>query len=831
MEQQPWMPKFGNNLNVNVNRRVYPESRPVENKNETSAENKSLVKLLDGIITASIFAIFFGFPLFFTGLSFQGIDFEKQVYFYFWVLLGLIAWGSKCGYLGEMKIKRTSLDLPIIAFWLFYLASAIFSIDRWHSFFGFFGDPSRGFLNITALTILYYIIVNNFDSRLLKWILRAVVGSGSIVIIYTALAILGVKFAPDSIANYLPLSLIGSVKGIAVFVGAMLPIYLMQVLKLQSQEETSPVKKKVFSAIYLFLIAANLFLILALYAYVPWLGLLFGIVVFLIFILSKIIRPKEAWTVLPMTVFIIVLAFLLIGTVNIAKVKLPPAVSLPFKTAFTISKDSLQDNFFLGNGPANYSYAFSKHLPSGFDNMNVRFFQGEGLLMEVVPTIGIGGTILFIILVLTFLGSNVFLLIRDKEKNKLASLGIMSATMVLLVDVLFIRAEAGIFTWSILFAILTTAAISKESEIKNNYLNFSLKASPKFALTLAFISLLIIAAVAFAFVFIGKIYVADLNMGFAIRTAAKEGKISETGSIAKIFKAIKLNNREGRYFTRLGQEYMVLTNEEMMKEEKDRDINKIQVYLNSAIQASKQGENLFKSKDVTSIESLGQIYENSGIYVVDALKFAQEEYQKASDLEPGNPNFYISLGKIKTRTAASATKEDEKKKLVEEARDLFQKAIDTRKNSIEGYYNLGLAQEALGQLDDAIKNVTTAANLQPNNINYIFNLGRLYQERGKDDDNKIAEDLFNKILGVNDKEINTNFSLGMLYEKTGRKSEAIDKYKKVIDLLPANSDKARSQIEKMVSNIKNGVENTPENLGLNQNQSGKNQGNSLESSN
>ena len=117
---------------------------------------------------------------------------------------------------------------------------------------------------------------------------------------------------------------------------------------------------------------------------------------------------------------------------------------------------------------------------------------------------------------------------------------------------------------------------------------------------------------------------------------------------------------------------------------------------------------------------------------------------------------------------------------------------------------------------DAPAQAPKAVSIQRNNINYVFNLARLFQARGKSDDNKIAESLFKQILGVNDKEINTHFNLGLLYEKTNRKPEAIDEYNKVISLLPDGSGTTKTQLEKMISNIRKGIENTPETLGLNQ---------------
>ena len=780
--------------------------------------DNNVVRFLDSVMKFSLFMIFLGVPLFFTNLSYQGIAFEKQIYFYFFILLALVAWGSKSGYVGEMKIRKTPLDIPIIAFWLFYLVATIFSIDRWHSFIGFFGDPSRGFISITAMIVLYYLILSNFSENLFKWLMRAVIYSGAVVIVWDIMRIFNIRlfFSETTWAN-MPLSLVGSLQSAAVFACFLIFVFMAAVLKIRENQEISAVRRNVYSALLIILIASSLLVVFSLYSYLPifksfpLVGLVVGSAFFLIFILAKIVRPKDAWTLFPMVIFIIVLAFLMIGSVGISKVNLPYNVSVPYSAAAEIAKESVKDNFFIGYGPGNYGYAFSKFLPKNFDNMNLRFFEGEGIFLESLSTIGVIGTILLTIIVLTFIGTSVFLLYRDKEKNKIYSLGIMSAAIVLLVNAMVSQAEASVLIMLVLMGTLAVGIVFMESGVKEKFISFSLKTSPKFALTLAFISLLIFASVAFLFVFFGKMYIADLFMG----KAARAGAVSIDGSVSKIERAIQLNGKEGRYFSRLGQEYMVLANEEMLKGEEERDKNKITLYLSAGIQAGSIGKDLMKN-DVAVVESLAQIYENSGVYLLEGLNSAEEQYKRALELEPNNPNFYVRLGQIKMKMASAKEKPEDKKKLVEEARDYFQKSLDVRNNFDAGYYNLSTTQEALGQLDEAIDSMTKAASIQRNNINYVFNLARLYQARGKNDDNKIAESLFKQILGVNDKEINTHFNLGLLYEKTNRKPEAISEYSKVIELLPEGSDATKTQLEKMISNIKKGVENTPENLGLTQ---------------
>ncbi|OGI16803.1 MAG: hypothetical protein A3J63_02025 [Candidatus Moranbacteria bacterium RIFCSPHIGHO2_02_FULL_40_12b] len=270
---------------------------------------------------------------------------------------------------------------------------------------------------------------------------------------------------------------------------------------------------------------------------------------------------------------------------------------------------------------------------------------------------------------------------------------------------------------------------------------------------------------------------------------------------------------------------MALANNEIIKGGKTASSDIMADYLNKAIENVSKGKNLMPN-DAVAVESLAFVWENVGLYAKGenaALKQQEDNYKIASELEPGNPNYYLKLGEVKLRyavalgSAAKGESNQEKEKLIQEAKDLFKKSIGKKKNFAPAYFDLALAEEALGGLDEAIRNMTVAFGLDRSNINYAFNLGRLYQARGKENDNANAENLFKQILGVNDKEINSHFNLGLLYERTNRKSEALAEYRKVLDLIPENLSDTRKQVEKMISNIENGAENTPENTANSEN--------------
>lgn len=811
------------NLRTNENVRSGPNERPrmeVPSNGSTAQlrseqekkDNTFISKSFDRIISFSLFMLFFGFPLFFTGLSFQGIVFEKQIYFYLWLILGLVAWAAKGVTVGEMRIRRTALDIPIVAFWLVYLLAAVFSVDRWHSFWGAFGDPSRGFMNVTALVVAYYLILSNFSVKRFRSIFIATVTSGIIVCLWSSLAILNIKFLPDSVAQFAPISLSGSVLGVAMIISAMVPLITISILKLAENETMNKIARKGIIAVLLLALALNLFLILALYNFVPWLALFVGVVVFLVFILSQIIKPHPQWTWLPMVLFVAVMAMKMIGVVPIAKINFAEVKPLDWDMSVDVAKNSLENKTFLGSGPATYGYDFSLYRPQQFNsNMfyNLRFLQGTGVIFEALPTIGIIGTIFLLILMLSFASFGFYLLTKDKEKNKLMTLGIFSSAIILLVGVASTKAEGTVLSMTAMLGILTLAAAMWENKSQENYLNLSLKASPKFALALAFVFMVISAGVAFLFVFLGKTYAADYYAGKAGRVTAD----NREEALLDMAQAIKLYPKEGRYYGQLGQYYMIMVNTEALKSDQERDVEKIKQFLNSSIAATNIGSQMMKN-DVSSVETLAAIYENGGYYVLDSYNLAIDNYKKALELEPHNPIYYIKIGQIKMALAGIEKDTEKKKQMVTEAEDMFTKSTEEKSDLPDGYYNLSLAQNALGENDAAIESGKKAVTLAQNNANYILSLARLMEVRGKDDDMKNAEQLFKAVIAQNDKDVNAHFYLGMLYEKQKKKSESKDEYNKVISLLPDNNDDTKKQLQKMVSNVDAGIENTPESLGL-----------------
>lgn len=770
-------------------------------------------QVFDSIITGVLAVLFFGLPVFFTGLTFQGIAFDKQIFFYACLLIGLVAWASKGVMTGEMRIRRTPLDIPIVLFWLFSIVTTVFSVDRWHSFWGFFGDPSRGFLSITALVLVYYFILSHFNARRLAVMFHAFLASSFLVIVWTFLVTMKIRFLPASWEQFAPLSLIGSLSTLGLFLSFSVPLYVTALFLLFREENMlSAAKKKIWAGFIGVALVLNLFLLLVLYPFVNWVVLLGGLGFFLIYVLAQIVRPAGEWTWVPMVVFVVLLAFLMIGTNGLSRINLPVEVTPNMKLSWQVAKESIKENALVGTGNATYGYAFSLYRPQEFNNntlYTLRFYQGPGLVFEALATVGIIGTVLMLVVWFSFLSIGLYLLTLDKSKNKLMSLGLWSVAVMLFIAGFIAPLNATIVILGVLLSVLALGALLMESGSKEQYLELSLRATPKFALALAFVFMVVSAGVAFLFVFMGKVFVADMTVGRVSRLAP-----STEETIPAYIKAMRLYPQEGRYFTRLSQEYIALANAEGRKSEGERDVNRIAFLVREGVASGNRSKDLMPN-DVLTVEALGLIYENASIFATDALPRAEEAYVRALELEPQNPLFQIKLGQIKRLAADGKEDGAEKTALYEEALAAFQQSVEKKPDLAIAHYNEAVALARLKRVDAAITSAGRALQQAPANLSFKYNLAALHQLRNAEGDRAVAERLYKDVLTVNERLIDVRLSLGLLYESTNRRTDALTEYEKILSFLPEEEGTApsvtqtRAQVNRVIENLRSGQGNIP----------------------
>jgi tetratricopeptide (TPR) repeat protein len=818
--EKPSFARFGGQSNFVSGERVtggtpQPASRS-GSVSEGGVSKAKTAKAFDAIISVVLGALFFGLPVFFTGQSFQGLAFEKQLFFYLCLLVGLVAWVSKGVMTGEMRVRRTPLDLPILGFWLFAIVATVFSVDRWHSFWGFFGDPSRGFISITALILGYYFILSHFTPQRLRLMLGAFLASGTLVILWSFLVVMQIRFLPAAWEQVAPLSLIGSMSTLSLFLALLVPLFITALFLLfRDGDKVSKLRRNILAGVLGLALLLDLFLLLALSAFVPWTVVLGGLGFFLIYILAQVVRPSAELTWVPMVVFVVVLAFLMIGsdTLKLVRATLPIEVTPNAKLSWQIAKEALSADFLSGSGLGTYGYDFSLFRPQEFNGnalYTLRFYQGTGLVFEALATIGAIGTVLMLVVWFSFLSIGLYLLTLDKAKNKIVSLGLWSVAVMLFIAGFIAPINAAILIIGVLIAALALAVLLMESGSEERHWELSFRATPKFALALAFVFMVVSAGVAFLFVFMGKVFLADIAAG----QASRETPSLET-TVPQYLRAIRLYPQEGRYFTRLSQEYMAIANAEGRKPAEERDVNRIAFTVREAVAAGTRAKDLMPN-DVLSTEALGLIYENASIFASDALPKAEEMYMRALELEPQNPLFYIKLGQIKRLDADSKQDGAEKTALYGAAKEYFAQAVEKKPDLAIARYNLAVAEARLKNYDAAIAASQEAIRLAPNDLSFRYNLALLYQQRGQGDDQVNAETLYKNILQANERLVDVRLSLGLLYERQGKRDTALAEYEKILSFIPDSDGAAaavkqtRTQILQVIENLRSGRGNIPE---------------------
>ena len=183
---------------------------------------------------------------------------------------------------------------------------------------------------VEVVVLAYYLLMSHFTMKRFYIMFSGFLASGFIVVLWSFLALTKIKFLPASIEQYAPLSLIGTVSTLGIFVTVLVPLFITALYLVWNQTAMKQsTKYTLFSLIGVGLVGA-LYLMLALYPFLldtkdslAWMVPLGGIAFFLVYILAQIVRPPEQLTWVPMLVFVAVLAFLMIGTNSLVRATLP----------------------------------------------------------------------------------------------------------------------------------------------------------------------------------------------------------------------------------------------------------------------------------------------------------------------------------------------------------------------------------------------------------------------------------------------------------------------------------------------------------------------------
>lgn len=792
-------------------------------------------KSLDYAIEGILALIFFLCPLFFTGFAAQGLGLEKMMIFYLLVLLGVVAWVTKGVITGDLVLKRTPLDLPIAVLLVIYVVSTILSVDQKDSLIGSYGNTAKSLAAAITFIMFFYFLVNNINKKRIKLIFWSIISSGSLVIIYSLLQLKGIFILPMDFTKAVSFNPIGTLSGLTMYLIAILPI--LTVGMSQISEIHPNLKNKIFIIllkVFLgFMILGDMIILVLLSGFTFWPALIASVVIILMFLLSKIIKISNNNIIIPIAVFLLSIIFLVLGNFSFAKLNLPAEISLSRKASWEIAKSSIKHNPIIGSGPSTFYYSFSKFKSPDFNNTplwNARFDGSSGVLFELASDIGVLGVLSFIVIALIAISICFLTLIKTdkKEEQPILLACFASFISIALFSLLFTLSNVLILLFVIFssFALAVSIVIYPE---KFKTINLSFRASAKYALALAAIFLCVSAGVVILFTFGLKFYLGDV---YAMQSS-KSADINE--KIEKLNKSIQLSPYVDNYYIELANQYMTLTNQEVMNK---ADAGQIQNNLSLAIQSGKKAVELSPNKSLNN-ESLALIYENASFYVRGALEWSENYYNKLAELEPNSPVPSLRIALINMARSNAETDEKEKAFYINEAIKKFDESIAKKNDLAAAYYGKGIAYEKLNQINQAIDQLKQAVILANDNLDYHFELGRMYFNKGvtqpdikqnaseniamndvnsenspggelsvepsqpvagviaRNDNINMSEQIFKGILQAIPNHANSLYSLAVLYQKINETDNLKETVRKLLEVLPddATKESVRNQFK------------------------------------
>ncbi|MFH1255609.1 MAG: hypothetical protein V1667_04040 [bacterium] len=771
-------------------------------------------KGLDFVIIGSVFLVFFLCPMFFTGLVAQNMGFEKMMLFYFLVLLGSVAWVTKAVIVGELNIKRTPLDWPIIGMLAVFITSTVLSISQKDSFIGTYGNPAKSLAAVVIFALFYYLVINNIDQKRIKLLFWGIAGSTSLIAVFSLFQLLGKFILPFAFTQSINFNPMGSLSGLTMYLIIALPLLIIGMA--QINEIHAGLTNKLLSiAIKTFLgavILVSMFILTMLNGFTFWPAAIVGIVIVLMFLLSKIIKISSSNIVIPIASFLLLVILLVLGNFNIMNLNLPTEVSLSRKASFDIAKSSLKSNPILGSGPSTFYYSFDKYKGADFNASplwDAKFDNTSGNLFEIAATAGSLGVLAVIIICLIAL-SICFLTLIKTQKNDTQSilLALFSSFITIIIFSLLFSMNNSLILISTLIVILAVSMSIVNYPEKFKTITLSFRASPKYALALAAIFLTLSAAVVILFTIGIKMYLADIYMMRALKTNDINQKIE------KINKAIVLAPYQDIYYLNLANSYMALANQESGGK---RDQAVIENGLSSAIETGKKALSLSPNNEGNN-EAMALIYENASFYVQGALEWAENLYNKSIELSPDSPTPYLRIALINMARANAEKDTAQQEYYMNEAIKKYDAAIAKKADFGAAYYGKAIVYEKMNKIDDAIEQMKKAVILTKDNIDYRFELARLFFNKGvsnsgiaqsadqniakgegndqdlsvaaqdggaikKNEDVATAEQLFLSIVQANPNHANALYSLALIYQKTGETENAKIVVKKLLEII------------------------------------------------
>jgi tetratricopeptide (TPR) repeat protein len=318
-------------------------------------------------------------------------------------------------------------------------------------------------------------------------------------------------------------------------------------------------------------------------------------------------------------------------------------------------------------------------------------------------------------------------------------------------------------------------------------------ASPRSALSLSFIFILVIVLSLAGWYFIISRGVADVKYA---RASSRDVRTEMDKVVSGLEGANSLNPLSDQIVRALAQAYLLKINTVANDSALDDQARSNQVILltDAAVRAARAGVSL-SPNDAQNWKQLGDVYQNIAPYVNNADAQAIEAYGKAAELDPVSPVSHTELGKVYILRADKATNDLQSAKtdgdkataqktidtnLVEASKEL-NKALSLKGDYAPAGYQLALVLDRQGKTKEAIDRLVTVQRTASSDVGVAMQLGLLYY---RDDQKEKAAQQFEGAVKLVPTFANARWFLSVVYEDLNRIDDAIAQVEEVLKTNP-----------------------------------------------
>lgn len=754
-------------------------------------------RILGRVIDACLYLAAFLVPLWFLPATLDVLELNKQTLFVAITMVALIAWLGKSILDKQFSMSRSWIHLVVAVFAAGYLVTSLFSVDRYMSLVGNFGQMQWSFATLAAFAVFYFIVVNTVkDTAKLYHLVLTLLASSCLAAAYGLFQILDIYplkwlSAVTATKNF---NTVGTINSLAVYL--TLPLALAASLTVLGCKDDKCVLgrkgKGSFAAkllVWLTIVVALAYIILTDF-WVSWAAVLFSMAVLVGITMARTRSIKHATKIIVPGVLCVVSVALLIWSTPI-KVQLPAEVSPSLGHSWNIAKQVLQEKPFFGSGPGTWIYDYSKFRAPSVNSSpfwTIRFERGLSSFMSLLAMVGIVGISLWLLLVLSAVVKSATQLVREKDDDQWQAYLTAFTGWATVVFIAFFYNYN--FTHHFVFWFLLALLASLVAKTA-----FTWDGQKRAILTSVLSVLFIVLSVGAVSILwlAGQRLVADASYSGAVM-AFRSGKPVQE-SIDKLNSAVALNKLNDAYYRNLSQAYLIKVSQELQGNPDQEKVKTVNSLIAASIDTAKKATEI-APYNVDNWSNLAIIYQAIASFTRGADEFAIKNFEEALKREPNNPVFYNEIGKLYIlRSDAYRTllgSKDEKAKSeaeanvrteLDKAAEQLNQAIQAKPDFAAAHYNLAIMYERQGRLKDAIAKMEQVLTVNNKDIGVGFQLGILYYRDGQKDK---ARDLFEQIVAMEKSYSNARWYLSVIYEEMGRIDDAIAQVEEVRKLNPGN---------------------------------------------